>query len=354
MTNDSDVFAAELLERSAAGLAGYAASSMIETAPEMLANYAPDAFGHWKTHLGQRVLELAAALRADERALFTERVVWSRKAFLAREQDELDLVASLTSLRDVLTRELPASAQAKALEILDAALDLLAEPPPPLDESELDPSRSGDRLALTYLERVLEGRAAEAIDELVTHVRGGMPALEVYTGVLLPAQREIGRLWHLGEINIPEEHVVTFATQRAMSVVAHVAPAPPANGKSVVAAAVAGNAHEIGLRAVSDAFQLSGWRSIFLGSDVPGRDLASAVTFFGADLLLLTATLSTHIARVQDAITTLRARSDAPPKVLVGGNAFDEAPEVYERVGADGYAATLDAALAEGARLVEL
>ena len=347
-------FAAELLERGASGFAGYAASVMLEKSPEIKQRYQPDAFANWKTHMTQRILELAAAVSTGEALMFSSRVMWSRKAFLARNQEEDDLVISLSALREVLAENLPPAASADPLDYVDQALAVLSEARPSLEESELDPSRTHDRLALRYLQTVLEGDVAGAIHELLDATREGMLPIDVYVKVLLPAQREIGRLWHLGDVSVAEEHLVSFATQRAMAVVVQSVPPGQANGKTVVAAAVAGNVHDIGLRAVSDVLQMAGWRTIFLGSDMPVQDLPATLTFFDADLLVITATLSTQLPRVRQTIRAIRERSDRNVKIMVGGAAFDEAPEVWRKVGADGYAPTINAALEVGARLVGL
>ena len=347
-------FAAELLERSASGFAGFAASVMLEKIPEIKQRYQPDAFQNWKSHITQRILELAAAVSTGEPLMFSSRVMWTRKAFLARNQEETDLVMSLSALRQVLADNLPAAVATDPLAYVDEAMGVLSQARPSLEDSELDPTRTHDRLALRYLQGVLEGNVAQAINELVEVTRDGMSATDVYLKVLLPAQREIGRLWHLGDVNVAEEHLVTFATQRAMAVVVQSVPHDASNGKTMVAAAVAGNVHDIGLRAVSDVYQMAGWRTIFLGCDMPMQDLPATLTFFEADLLLLTATLSTQLPRTRQTIRTVRERCGHDVKILVGGSAFDEAQDVWRKVGADGYGPTIDQALSTGNRLVGL
>jgi methanogenic corrinoid protein MtbC1 len=347
-------FAAELLERGASGYAGFATNLMLEKIPEAKQRYKPDAFATWKTFMTQRILELAAAVGTGEPLLFSSRVMWSRKAFLARNQQEDDLAVSLSALHDVLADNLPAAAGKEPLDYLQQALDTLSSARPDLEDSELDPKRPHDRLALRYLQGVLEGNVAEAINDVLEASRDGMTPMEAYLQVLMPAQREVGRLWHLGDMNIAEEHLVTHATQRAMAALVQSVSPEEANGKTMLAAAVAGNVHDIGLRAVTDVFQLAGWRTIFLGADVPMQDLPSALTFFDTDLLVLTATLSTQLPRVRYTISAVRDRSEQSVKILVGGAAFDEAPEVWRKVGADGYGPTIDEALTVGAKLVGL
>lgn len=344
-------FAAQLLERGAAGYAGYAAAALLENQPAVRDLFGPDALGGWRQSYAQRILELAAALTAAEPRLFAARVVWTGKAFRARQQDESLVKASLQALRGVLAERLPETARGAPLDYIDQALEAL-DTATPADDCELDPGRPADRLALRYLQKVLEGDAAAAVAEVVGAVNGGFDRQAAYLQVLLPAQREIGRLWHLGEVNVAEEHLVTSATQRCMAVLASTAPAVPANGKTAIVAAVATNAHDVGLRAVADLFQMAGWRTIFLGADVPVDDLPTMINYFQGDLLLLGAAMSTHIPRVQQTIRGVRENAERPVKVVVGGAAFDEASAVWKTVGADGYAGRVDEAVSLGARLV--
>jgi methanogenic corrinoid protein MtbC1 len=345
-------FAAQLLERGASGYAGYAAAALLDREPAIRERFGPEALSHWKHHLSQRILELSAALVAAEPKLFVARVLWTAKAFQARHQDTATVRASIEVLREVLAERLPEAARAVPLDYLDQALHALSQPPAAGDDTFLDPARPADALALRYLQKVLEGDVAGAVGEVVNATRQGFDVRSAYLEVLLPAQREIGRLWHLGQVSVAEEHLVTSATQRTMAVLASSAKSAPANGKCAVVAAVASNAHDVGLRAVADLYQMSGWRTIFLGADVPMEDLPAVLNYFQADLLLLGATLATQVPRVQQTIAAVRSRGDRPVKVIVGGAAFDEVPELWRKLGADGYAARVDDAVALGGRLV--
>jgi MerR family transcriptional regulator, light-induced transcriptional regulator len=343
-------FAAELLNRGAAGYAGMAASQLLDREPELRGQ--AGAMEAWKLHLGQRAIELAAALAAGEPRLFTERVRWSRKSFAARGQSDRLLGASIQSLRDVLAQALPKHARDTCAAYLDAALNTLAEPAPAIDGAELDPAQPRDRLALQYLQLTLEGRSADAVRKLVQAVADGLDVKSAYVDVLLPAQREIGRLWHADEISIAEEHLVTATTRDAMAVLLHTSERAPANGATLVAACVPGNIHDIGVCALTNLFQLAGWRTIYLGADVPVAELPASAEYFQADLLLLGSTLTTHIQPAATAIKKLRTELDRPVAVLVGGAAFNEAPDLWRTLGADGYAADFDSALQFGAKLI--
>lgn len=336
-------FAAEILRRSAAGYAGNAASLLLERNEELAAQ--AGALDAWKNHLTQRLLELSSALGAGQSRMFSERVVWSRNAFAARDQDDALIAASLESLRDTLTDSLPSQAATPVQQYLDAAIDELQSPSPGPDASELDPDKPADRLVLQYLQNILEGNALQAQQAVIQAVEQGMPVEDAYIDVLLGAQREIGRLWHADEVSVAEEHLVSMTTQKTMAVLAYISPRQADNGGTAVTACVAGNAHDIGPRALADLYQIAGWRSIFLGADVPVNDLPAMLDAYEATVVSLTGSLSTQVDQAADAVRVIRMHCERPVKILVGGALFDEAPEVAESIGVDAYTADIREAL---------
>jgi methanogenic corrinoid protein MtbC1 len=219
------------------------------------------------------------------------------------------------------------------------------------DASTLDAARPSDRLALQYPAKCLEGATREAIRIVLAAVERGMPAATVYTEVLLPAQKEVGELWHVGDVSVAEEHLVSEATRDVMALlVARYAPLED-DGRCVVAAAVAGNAHDLGLRAATDLFRLAGWRCLFLGADVPDAEIARAAETFDARLVMLNATLATQLRPLADTIDTIRTLAPGR-KILVGGLAFDGTTDLWRKLGADALAPTIEQAVARGEELV--
>jgi methanogenic corrinoid protein MtbC1 len=328
-------FAAELLEHGAAGYASAATACLIGTEP--VPGRAQPAFSRWKQHFVQRVIELAAAIESGEPQLFVARAVWMQRAWTARGLAAPAAADNLSALRSALAEALPEQARAIPLQYLDAALEAIAHPHAP-EPPGLDPGRPRDRLALAYLEDVLEGHVPAAIERTVAAHEAGMGVTELLLDVLMPAQREVGRLWHLAQMSVAEEHLVTSATLRAMAVIAARAPRRADRGRTVLAAAVAGNPHHAGIRAIAYLLELDGWRTIYLGDDVPIDDLPGAVKFFAADVVMLSSALSVQLGALRQTIARLRA-FDADVRIMVGGRVFQDAPELWRELGADRYAA---------------
>jgi len=346
---DNQTMAAEILEVSAAGYAAAAIALFQENSPPGSAAASGDSEA-WKAHFVQRILELAVAVRANEPDLFSRRLTWLRNAFKARGRDESQLRVALVSLRDALDRELPDALRPSVMAPIAKALATLAQD---LESGGTGPNPTdvAGRLVLDYLAACLEGDPDKAVSVVMNAVDSGMPPKEIYLRVLVPAQKEIGELWHVGDISIVEERLVSETTRQLMTLLSarHNTSGNPR--RTVLAASVAGNAHDLGLRVVAELFRLAGWRCLFLGANVPGEEIARAAQSFGVDLIVLNATLTTHLKGLGDSIAAIRQMASGTP-ILVGGLAFEGAPELWRRLGADGYAARIDDAVATGESLL--
>ena len=348
MQNES--MAAELLAASAPAYAAMATNRLLEKLPEVQQQFGQTAFRHWKNHFRQRVMELSVAIVENEPRLFSSRVNWSRGAFQARDVSQDLLRESLLCLREILDEELPEASRQAPGDYIEAALNSLAATEDDSHEADLTDPQA--KLAMQYLLKILEGDSNSAIKMVVDAVDDGLPLADAYEQVLLAAQREVGKMWHHAEVSVAEEHFVSSTTERTMSVICFKAEKQPANGLTVVSAAVAENVHDTGVRAVSDFFELAGWRAVCLGGDAPATDIAQAVECFGAQLVLISAALSTQLRTVRQTIQTIRELK-SKCKIMVGGMAFEDAPEIWRQIGADGYASTLSKALVTGTELVK-
>ncbi len=344
----SSGFLSELLRSGAAAYGARAAETLVDR----LGQSSEEAFAHWRRHLTQRIEELAAAVSVDQPRLFLRQVEWSRRAFAARDVEESDLRQALASLRETLASELPPAGAGPVTAIVDEAIGLFEE-----QVSDAEPRLEADteqgRLALEFLRAIFEGDRRAALDLIVRAVEEGAPIRRIYLDVLLPAQREIGTMWHLGEIDIAEEHFATDTARDAMAILLHSADRAEPNGRVAVCAGVAGNAHDVGIRAVADFFEMAGWRAVNLGGDVPTEDLARAVEVFGADVVALSAAITTQIPAMQLAIDAIRQTPrGSNVKILAGGCAFQETPDIWRKLGADGSGVDAAAAVDEAERLL--
>jgi methanogenic corrinoid protein MtbC1 len=348
----NEKLAAMMIQASAGTLAGFAAAEIVGNGDNSHGD-----FDLWKAYSEQRLLELCAALDFEEPELLADELRWSRSAFGIRGLPIEKLAQSIDILGSVLEEQLSSPAAESALSFLNRAKTGLQGEEP--KTSRLDASNEQDRLALSYLERALSGDRRGAIEMLLERIDGTVDAMDIYEQALIPAQREIGEMWHAGELSVAEEHVCSATTQRAMSVLVQHAVAASDRGAAlnsgqgtVLAATAAGNIHDMASRVLADFFEMSGWRAILIGKDIPASELARGIEAFDVDLLLLSATLTVHLPTLQQTIEIVRKSTpDRQLRVLVGGRAFRAVPELWRKVGADGYASSAREALGVAAQM---
>lgn len=346
-------FVAELIAARSYELAQLAATELISARPEIAARYRPLPREKWTSSFVGRLNDLSAALFAESPRVFGSQVSWARAAFVARGTPLEDLRAGLDVLRRVVAMETtPEDAPLVDSYFVEAiaALDSEAGQTP----SGLGTDTPQGKVAAAYLLRILEGDRLEAARVVHDAVRGGLAVRSAYLDVLVPAQQELGRMWHLGEISVAEEHFATSTTQMVMSQLLPMTGLPARDGRCVLTAAVDGNAHDLGVRVVADFFEMAGWRAIYLGASVPIDDLVTAAVDFRTDLVALSAALPTQIPTLEGTIQSLRhSLAERCPRILVGGCAFgDHTRELWRGLGADGFAESADAAVSLANRLV--
>ncbi len=333
--NDLDRITSVQLERSARSLAQWTVDRLLES--DSRSTIDGDGRRLWTGAIETQIRFLAQAVAMNEPLVLADYLISIRNApQLDRGMDHY-VIDALTALRDVLAEEFATDAADGAAAIIDRALDAVDHPdevfpPPPEAPADLR------RLQLQYLERILSGERREGLDLLLDAVKNGAAIPDIYLHVLAASQREIGDLWHRGEISVGEEHTATNATERAMTTLLDMTSSERRQDATVVTCAVGGELHAVAVRMVADFFEMDGWRVIDLGGNMPAPDVALSLHDFEADLLAISITSSLWLRETADLITTIRGERDTP--VLVGGRAIVRFPDVWRTLGADGFATT--------------
>jgi methanogenic corrinoid protein MtbC1 len=328
------------------------AARLHEEAPAGAVQEAGD-FASWKRHIEQHLYQLAAALADDLPEGFADQISWSRDAFSARGQSSAPLEALVAIARETLRGSLPPDTHAAIDACYDAAEAALGAEAGE-DEGYLDPDAPGGDLAVRYTAALRAGDEPAAQAVVLDALDAGLltPQQAVHQ-VLVPALRELGREWHLNRLSIAEEHLATAVTQKLLARVLARNPLAEPNGKTVLLTAVAGNCHGFGIQIIAAEFELDGWRTLHLGTDMPAEDIADMAKHHGVDLVGIGATIDTQRHSVEACIRALRA-ARPEQKILVGGQAFEGARDAWKRCGADAFAGSAREAVLEGRRLVGL
>ena len=126
----------------------------------------------------------------------------------------------------------------------------------------------------------------------------------------------------------------------------------PANGKTLVTSAVAGNQHDLGIRLLALDFQLEGWRSINLGTDMPAKEMKAAALKYQPDLVILSAALSVQLPALEQAVACIKDALAEKAFILIGGRALSGLDKEARLFGANATGTSLEQARDIGQRLL--
>lgn len=193
---------------------------------------------------------------------------------------------------------------------------------------------------------LLNGDRQRAIDIVNRLLNSGHSLIDIEVNLIQRTLCHIGLRWQNNEVSIVQEHLATATAQTVMASVFAQSRLPPLNGKKLILACVEGNQHCVGLRMVSDAFELTGWHVQFLGANTPSRALVDQIRTWQPDLVGLSIAFPNQLSVARDTITQIRAAmGDHRPSVIVGGAAINRFLPLVQYVGADGHANDALAAL---------
>ena len=209
-------------------------------------------------------------------------------------------------------------------------------------------------LAQKYLKALLQGERHRASRLILEAVDAGAKVKDIYLEVFQPSQLEIGRLWQMNLINVAQEHYCSASTQLIMSQLYPYIFATEKMGKKLVATCVSGELHEIGIRMVSDFFEMEGWDTYYLGANTPLESVLKIIVDQNPDLVCLSATMTFHVGQVAQIIARIRELKDGQQRlaIMVGGYPFNVAPGLWKKIDADAGARDAQEAVEVATRLL--
>ena len=201
-------------------------------------------------------------------------------------------------------------------------------------------------VAREYLTELLARNRSKAHQVIRNALQDGLSIRDLYLTILQPVQQEVGRLWLINRVSVAEEHFCTAATQSLMLELYPQIISSKRAGLTLVAACVGPELHEIGMRMVADFFEMDGWDTFYLGAAISDSQIMSAIEERKPDLVALSATMSYHIATVQELIGSIKGSCpDTAPRIMVGGVPFNTVPNLWRSVGADLWATNAEQAV---------
>ena len=159
---------------------------------------------------------------------------------------------------------------------------------------------------------------------------------------LTDAIRDVGDRFGKGELYLPDLVCASEVLKKAFPVINEAIEAGGGSQSSlgkVVIGTVFGDIHSIGKGMVATLLYAAGFKVIDLGINVKSEDFLAAVKEHDADMLAMSALLTTTAMEQKKVIEGLKSAGLRDKvKVIVGGSPINQ--EFADSIGADGYGAT--------------
>ncbi|MDR2231576.1 MAG: corrinoid protein [Tannerella sp.] len=201
-------------------------------------------------------------------------------------------------------------------------------------------------------EAILKGNLAAAVEATNKAVAEGHDPQVMINDYMSKAMEEIGQRFEEGKAFVPELLISARAMKGALEVIKPLLKGEKSKRLStVVIGTVKGDLHDIGKNLVASMLEGCGFEVINLGVDVSSEKFIEAVREHNANIVCLSALLTTTMTYMKEIIEALdKAGLRNEVKVMVGGAPINE---TYARgIGADGYGNNANAAVNLAKRLI--
>lgn len=169
---------------------------------------------------------------------------------------------------------------------------------------------------------------------------------------LIRAMDEVGRRFAAGDYFLPEMLQAARAMKAGMEVLRpHIASGTGEKKGTIVIATVKGDLHDIGKNLVAMMLEGAGFEVINLGVDVDAEGFLRAAEEHAADIVCMSALLTTTMPAMAETVMVLRERRPRT-RTMVGGAPVSRA--FAEQIGATAYGADAPGAVEEARRIMAI
>jgi MerR family transcriptional regulator, light-induced transcriptional regulator len=141
--------------------------------------------------------------------------------------------------------------------------------------------------------------------------------------VINPLMYKVGNMWQYNQLSVAKEHLATSLTNEIIEMFFIKITLPPKRKERVIISTVGDESHNLGIKIVGKFINACGFEVQNLVSKISSKELISSIYELQPDLLVLSATLPSNIATLQQIVDELKSDAKAfPGLIIVGGQAL--------------------------------
>lgn len=175
-----------------------------------------------------------------------------------------------------------------------------------------------DNYHKTFLKALQEGDRVVASDIITNLTDNNHTINDIYEHIIRKALYDVGVLWEEGKISVATEHLSSAIVESILNELYTKIISRYRTDKIVVAASVEKEVHQIGIKMVSDVFEMNGWSVHFLGADTPSKDLVKFIDTVNPGIVALSVSIYFHYPELLKIIEIIRQRHPLLT-IIIGG-----------------------------------
>jgi corrinoid protein of di/trimethylamine methyltransferase len=203
---------------------------------------------------------------------------------------------------------------------------------------------------------IIDGESEEAKNLALQAIELGIDPLEAINKGFVVGVDHVGNLFSCGDAFLPELVMAGEAMKAAVNILEPEMSRQGTERKmlgTIVLGTIEGDIHDIGKTLVGTMLSASGFKVFDLGVDVPATTLVERARAENADIIGVSALLTTTMVRQRDVIEALEDMGlRSTIKVMVGGAPVTR--DWVEEIGADGFSEDAVGAVAVAKELLAL
>jgi methanogenic corrinoid protein MtbC1 len=164
-------------------------------------------------------------------------------------------------------------------------------------------------LTKDFLEAILKGDRTQASNIVNQALADKEKINNIYENIIKPALYKVGEMWESGIISVATEHLASAIVESVLNELYYSVVAKTKNNKTVVATAVENEVHQIGIKMVSDIFEINGWNVHYLGANTPSGELLKYIDLINPAVIALSVSIDFHLDELKKLITMIKSKN---------------------------------------------
>ena len=172
-----------------------------------------------------------------------------------------------------------------------------------------------------FLNLLISGNRTNCSAFIQNYSNDNISIQELYENIIKKALYDVGELWEFNKISVATEHLASAVVEAILNELYSKIIPKERISKTVIVACVENEFHQIGIKMISDVFEMNGWNAFFLGANTPTKELISFTKIINPDFLAISLSIYFHLPILENMIQLIKKDFPELP-ILVGGQAF--------------------------------